>query len=168
MIFCSENEDVQAWLMLKILRKKPLAVLLVSYPACLPTRTLNLEPRCSLTWGEKKNNLSCASFQQKDPFPLSPTTQIQPIGIRTSWIHTCGGCYDPITAPYLRTETPVLPAADTPGSLMLSTESLWLKVTSPPRGSSHSMIGGWWKLQRPGFLAPTQDNSEWPSRLPGS
>lgn len=70
---------------------------------------------CSLG-GKNKTKLFCASFWQRDPFPFSPTTQIQPIDIRTSWIHACGGCYDTTPVPPLRTEIPILPAAQRSGS----------------------------------------------------
>lgn len=116
-IFCSENDEVQAWLMFRILCRKPLALLLVPYRAYLPTCTLYLDPHCSAHLGGKnKTKLFCASFWQRDPFPFSPTTQIQPIDIRTSWIHACGGCYDTTPVPPLRTEIPILPAAQRSGS----------------------------------------------------
>ena len=51
--------------------------------------------------------------------------------------------------PPFRVETPVSPAASS-------------------LGNSHSMTGWWQEGQRPGHVVSTQDDSEWPSRLPSS
>lgn len=62
-IFCSENDEVQAWLMFRILCRKPLALLLVPYRAYLPTCTLYLDPHCSAHLGGKtKQNKTILCF----------------------------------------------------------------------------------------------------------
>ena len=151
-------------LMFKILCRKPLALFLVSYAACLPTPTLYLKPRCSAHLGER--NLSWASFCQKDPFAFSPTTEIQPIDIRPAEFIPMADAVIPYQLQPWRLRYPFcqrLTHLAAKGSPL-----------SPSGPRSHHRpeklkLNDWLMVEtaKAKLLCP-QDNSERPSRLPSS